>query len=140
MKTVLLIEDHPDIRENICELLELEGYKVFVAVNGKVGIDLALENKPDIILCDIMGPETDSRAFLKLASEDKVIRDIPYILFSEDSSDSQIRNTAAKQNNAFILTKPFEARDLLNAITERLNEKRAETPTTIGQNHSRKPS
>src|SRR5665213_4563428 len=140
MKKVLIIENSKEIRENAAEILELGNYQVFLAEKGGAGYVLAKKYMPDIILCDIMGPETDSRVFLKLASEDKVIRDIPYILFSEDSPDSQIRNTAAKQNNAFILTKPFGAKDLLNAITERLNEKRAETPTTIGQNHSRKPS
>jgi len=51
MKTILLIEDNNDIRENTCELLELEGYKVILA--------LAREYLPDLVLCDIMMPEAN---------------------------------------------------------------------------------
>ena len=123
MKKVLIIENSREIRENTAEILELNNYQVFVAEKGSTGFDLAKKYLPDIILCDIMRPETDSRAFLCLASKDKVIRDIPYILFSEDSADPQVGKTSANENNLCLLTKPFEANDLLNAITERLDEK-----------------
>jgi len=56
MKTILLIEDNIDIRENTTELLELKGFQVIAAPNGKIGLALAKENKPDIILCDILMP------------------------------------------------------------------------------------
>jgi CheY-like chemotaxis protein len=57
MKTVLLIEDNLEIRENTAELLEVHGYKVVTAKNGKIGASLAIEKRPDIILCDILMPE-----------------------------------------------------------------------------------
>ena len=63
-KKVLVIEDNHDIRENISEILQLAGYVVFEADNGKTGIDLALKNLPDIILCDIMMPELDGYGVL----------------------------------------------------------------------------
>jgi CheY-like chemotaxis protein len=122
MKKVLIIENSREIRENAVEILELNNYQVFVAEKGSPGFDLAKKYMPDIILCDIMRPETDSREFLRLAAEDKIIRDIPYILFSEDSPEPQIRKISSNKNNLFLLTKPFEANDLLNAITERLDE------------------
>ena len=57
MKTVLLIEDSTDIRENVCEMLWLAGYEAIFAVDGTAGLALAIEKRPDIILCDIMMPE-----------------------------------------------------------------------------------
>ena len=55
-KTVLLIEDNQDIRESTAEILELAGFTVYTAENGKKGVELAQSRTPDIILCDIMMP------------------------------------------------------------------------------------
>ncbi len=65
-KKVLIIEDNNDIRENVVEILGLANYEVFEASNGKAGVDLAIKNKPDIILCDIMMPELDGYGVLYL--------------------------------------------------------------------------
>ncbi len=59
MKSVLVIEDNADIRENTAEILEMAGYKSFSAENGKRGVELAIKEKPDLIVCDIMMPELD---------------------------------------------------------------------------------
>ena len=53
MRTVLVIEDKLEIRENTCELLELQGYEVIFAADGKAGLAMAKKHTPDIILCDI---------------------------------------------------------------------------------------
>jgi len=65
MKTILLIEDDTALRENTAELLELSGYTVFTAPNGKIGIEKAKSKNPDIIICDIMMPEIDGMVCLK---------------------------------------------------------------------------
>jgi CheY-like chemotaxis protein len=54
MKTILIIEDNDLIRENVAEILELDNYNVLKASNGKMGIELAQQQLPDLILCDIM--------------------------------------------------------------------------------------
>ena len=59
MKTILLIEDNEEIRENMGEILELSNYKVLTAADGKEGVALAIQNKPDLIVCDIMMPVLD---------------------------------------------------------------------------------
>ncbi|MDE3212206.1 MAG: response regulator, partial [Bacteroidota bacterium] len=56
MKKILLIEDNDDIRNNTAEILELASYKVVTAENGKIGVEKALEENPDLIICDIMMP------------------------------------------------------------------------------------
>ena len=59
MASVLVIDDNPDIRDNTAEILELAGYTSLKAENGKKGVEIALREKPDIIICDIMMPELD---------------------------------------------------------------------------------
>ena len=63
MKTVLVIEDNLELRENTTELLELAGYKVFTANDGKQGFEQALLYHPDVIICDIMMPVWDGSVF-----------------------------------------------------------------------------
>ena len=57
MKRILVIEDNVEVRENLTEILELYGYSVEEAVNGKDGVEKALAAPPDLILCDVMMPE-----------------------------------------------------------------------------------
>ena len=57
MKSILVIDDNADIRDNTAEILDLAGYKTYTAENGKKGVDLAVKEKPDVIVCDIMMPE-----------------------------------------------------------------------------------
>ena len=57
MKRILLVEDDTILRENTAELLELANYEVIAAPNGKIGVEKALANTPDIIVCDVMIPE-----------------------------------------------------------------------------------
>ena len=59
MKKILVIEDTQEVRENLAEILELSGYSVSTAENGKVGVRSAQENRPDLIICDVMMPELD---------------------------------------------------------------------------------
>ena len=66
MKTILVIEDNLEVRENLAEILELSGYNVIEAENGKVGVKKARENFPDLILCDVMMPELDGFGVLKI--------------------------------------------------------------------------
>ena len=66
MKSILVIEDNKDIRENTAEILDLAGYKTFTAENGKKGVDVAIKEKPDVIVCDIMMPELDGYGVLHM--------------------------------------------------------------------------
>jgi CheY-like chemotaxis protein len=67
MKTILLIEDDEFIRDNTAELLRLAGYIVQPAANGRLGLDLALAARPDLVLCDIMMPVLDGYGVLQKA-------------------------------------------------------------------------
>ena len=65
-KKILIIEDNEDIRESSMEILELAGYEVLQAENGKIGVELAQQHLPDMILCDIMMPVLDGYGVIHL--------------------------------------------------------------------------
>jgi len=121
MKKILVIEDNTEIRENTVEMLELNNYKVFSAKNGNIGFQLAKKNKPDVILCDMMMPDTDGREFLQLAKNHVIVRKIPLIFFSAGSPLPDIKKKLIKEADDF-LEKPFAEEDLLRAIERALKK------------------
>ncbi|MDO6602328.1 response regulator [Arenibacter palladensis] len=119
MKTILLIEDDRALRENTEELLELSGYSMITAPNGKIGIQMAKEKLPDIIVCDIMMPEVDGYGVLKELSSNEKTKHIPFIFLSAKTEHKEIRKGMDLGADDY-LTKPFEEEDLINAIESRL--------------------
>lgn len=117
-KTILIIEDHDDIRENIVEILELSGYKTYNCENGKKGYEIALKKIPDLIVCDIMMPEMDGFALLHLIRKGENTRNIPFIFLTAKTERSDFRKGMEMGADDFI-TKPFEDVELLNAIESR---------------------
>ncbi|MFI5139153.1 MAG: response regulator [Sphingobacteriales bacterium] len=121
-KKVLIIEDNNDIRENIVEILELAGYTVFAANNGKTGVDLAIKNTPDIILCDIMMPELDGYGVLYMLNKYPETSAVPFIFLTAKSERVDLRKGMEMGADDY-LTKPFDDLELLNSIESRLRKK-----------------
>ena len=123
MKTILIIEDNNDIRESTAEILELAGYQVYQAENGKTGVDLAYQQKPDVILCDIMMPELDGYGVLYMLSKNADTASIPFIFLTAKAERVDFRKGMEMGADDY-LTKPFDDIELLNAIESRLDKKR----------------
>lgn len=121
MKKIVLIEDNKDVRENIAEILELSSYKVFTASNGKEGVKKALENLPDLILCDIMMPELDGYGVLKILSNNLKTANIPFVFLTAKSEKEDFRKGMDFGADDY-LVKPFEDIQLLNTIELRLHK------------------
>lgn len=119
MKTILLIEDNLELRENTAEILELSGYKVLTAENGKMGVELAQSKAPDIIICDIMMPVLDGFGVLHILSRKVETAAIPFIFLTAKSEKSDIRSGMKLGADDYI-TKPFEELDLLETIERRI--------------------
>jgi len=115
MKTILLIEDNNDIRENTCELLELEGHKVILATNGRSGLILAQEHHPDLILCDIMMPELNGYEVLDGLKNNPATADIPFI-FLTASVEKKAIATGFDMGAWGYIRKPFDPLELFEAI------------------------
>ena len=124
-KTVLIIEDNNDIRENIFEILQLADYIVYEAQNGKAGVELAIKHKPDIILCDIMMPELDGYGVLYILNKNPETANIPFIFLTARAERLDLRKGMEMGADDY-LTKPFDDMELLNAIEIRLKKKVAQ--------------
>ncbi len=121
MKKILVVEDNPDVRENLVEILELSDYDVISAENGKIGVDQALEHKPDLILCDVMMPQLDGFGVLRILSKRPETADIPFIFLTAKSEKSDFRKGMNLGADDYIV-KPFDDVTLLDAIELRLKK------------------
>lgn len=122
MNKVLVIEDNNEIRENLVEILELAGYDVTLANNGKQGVEMATAGLPDIILCDIMMPELDGYGVLYLLNKNLETSTIPFVFITAKSERLDLRKGMEMGADDY-LTKPFGRLELLNAIEIRLKKK-----------------
>jgi CRP-like cAMP-binding protein/ActR/RegA family two-component response regulator len=132
-KSILVIEDNNDIRENTAEILGLAGYKTFTAENGKKGVELAIREKPSVIICDIMMPELDGYGVLHLLRKNADTQNIPFIFLTAKTERSDFRKGMEMGADDYI-TKPFEDIELLNAVEMRL--KKSEI---LGQQYTSSP-
>lgn len=120
MKTILIIEDNPDVRENAAEIMELANYRVLQAENGKTGVEIAQKMKPDLIICDIMMPVLDGYGVIHLLNKNLDTAAIPFIFLTAKSERSDFRKGMEMGADDY-LTKPFDDVELLKAIESRLN-------------------
>lgn len=118
---ILIIDDNTEIRENIAEILELAGYESLTAPDGKKGIEIALTNRPSIIICDIMMPELDGYGVLHLLQKNPETRNTPFIFLTAKTERSDFRKGMEMGADDYI-AKPFEEIELLNAVEARLRK------------------
>jgi CRP/FNR family transcriptional regulator, polysaccharide utilization system transcription regulator len=121
MKTILLIEDNPEMRENTAEILDLARYTVVTAPNGKEGVKIAQQKNPDLIICDIMMPELDGYGVLHMLSMDPETASIPFIFLTAKAEKSDYRKGMSMGADDY-LTKPFDDMELLSAVEMRLKK------------------
>ena len=121
MKKVLIIEDNKDVRENTADILELSGYNVATAENGKIGVEIAKQLLPDVIVCDIMMPELDGFEVLEVLNKDSQTASIPFIFLTAKTEKIDMRKGMNLGADDY-LTKPFSENELLEAIESRLKK------------------
>lgn len=120
---ILIIEDHTDICENTAELLELAGYKVVTANNGKDGIESVRRHKPDLILCDIMMPQMDGYGVLYAIGNLPDVSGTPFVFLTAKSENSDIKKGIDLGACDYIV-KPFENEELLRKVREKLRKEK----------------
>ncbi|MEJ1222871.1 response regulator transcription factor [Sediminicola sp. 1XM1-17] len=122
MVTILIIDDCNAIRENTAELLELEGFHVITASNGKEGYGKVVQHVPDLVVCDILMPEMDGFTLLKKLGENPKYKTIPVIFFSAKSEKKEIIKGLELGAYDYIV-KPSELHDLIASIRRFIAEK-----------------
>ena len=122
--SILVIEDQPQMRRNLSTILEMEGYEVLTAENGKRGVACAHEEFPDLVLCDVMMPELDGYGVLQLLRQHKGTATTPFLFLTAKGEKPDIRagmNLGADD----YLVKPVIKSELLAAIHARLERQQA---------------
>ena len=110
-KTILVVDDEPDIRDSVKTILEIKGYKVITAENGDDCLKKLKETKPDLILLDIMMPGTPVDNVIKQ------IKDIKIAFMSVVRiSDARKRGLCSQENIVDFFQKPFNVSDLIDRV------------------------
>lgn len=119
MKKILIIEDEPATRENLCEILELEAYQPLSAADGREGVAVALREQPDLILCDVTMPELDGHGVLSALRAQVATRQIPFVFLTAKGERQDVREGMNLGADDYLI-KPVGVDDLLGAIEARL--------------------
>ena len=121
MYKILIVEDTRDIREEIYDILTLEGHTVFQAENGNIGYKIALKNVPNLIISDILMPELNGFEMFKKLKKNKKTENIPLIFLSAKGENKDIRsgmNAGAED----YLVKPINIDDLIKVVNNKLEK------------------
>ena len=121
MKKILVIEDEPDVRANLLKLLDAEGFEALEAADGSTGVELARQQVPDLILCDIMMPDLDGYEVLEALRQTPNTKTIPFIFLTAKAENSDWRHGMELGADDYLI-KPFNIVGLLGAISMRLKK------------------
>jgi DNA-binding response OmpR family regulator len=115
-KRILCIEDEAEMIDLTRLVLEREGYQVFGAVGGRQGLELIRQEKPDLVLLDLMMPDVDGWEVYRQVKADKELAHIPVVIVTAraQSIDKVLGLQVAKVDD--YITKPFGPRELLASI------------------------
>lgn len=114
---ILVADDEPAITALCAQMLGYAGFRVVQAQGGTEAVTLAREERPDLILMDVMMPDLDGRDACQVLKMDQTLRDIPVVLFS--SADERDVHWRAAGADGF-LQKPFNIRTLPDVVREHL--------------------
>jgi two-component system sensor histidine kinase/response regulator len=119
MQKILVIEDEQDIRADILKMLKYEGFEAIGAENGRIGVQLAREHLPDLIVCDIIMPELNGYRVLAELRGHPATATIPFIFLTARATKEDMRK-GMKLGADDYLAKPFTITELIAAIRTRL--------------------
>lgn len=119
MANILVVDDDPSIVEILQFLLMKEKHTVFVARDGKAGLKMAQDSRPDLIILDVMMPEMDGFSVSGILYKDPAMRKIPIIILTAKGNMRDIFEMVP--NVGMYMDKPFESEDLVKNVRKLLN-------------------
>jgi CheY-like chemotaxis protein len=117
MKRVLIVEDYADMRELLVWQMELLGFIATSAMHGKEGVEKALDEKPDLILMDIMMPGIDGREAVRILRSSPETQDIPILAATALFKESDLSSCIDAGCNDYIV-KPFRLEELRRKVNQ----------------------
>lgn len=131
--TILVVDDEQHIVELVRFNLEKEGYRVITALDGKEACRLAVAEKPDLIILDVMLPEMDGFEVCQVIQRDKTIRDVPIIMLTARTEELD-KVLGLEIGADDYMTKPFSPRELLARVKARLRRSVKKAPEPSDDN------
>ncbi len=122
MAKILLVDDEPEIVYLTRMMLEKAGYEMVVAKNSAECFEILKDEKPDLILMDIMLPDVDGWETCKKIKEDEKTKDIPVAMFTVRSSEDSVKKSFRYSRADTQINKPFKREDVLDKIKELLEK------------------
>lgn len=125
--TILVVDDNPDLRTYVAEILKGHGYRISTAHNGAVGIEVARRINPQLIITDLMMPQVSGLELIQRVRRDPMLQGIPIILLTA-KVDDDTRLEGVEQGADAYISKPFRDRELLaeirNLLALKANERK----------------
>jgi len=118
-QVILIVEDEPRNLKLIRDLLEVSGYIILEAIDGKQGVEIAKAKKPDLILMDIQMPVMEGFEATRILKADERTRDIPIMALTAHAMEGDEEKVKAAGCDGYV-SKPIDTRGFLNKITEYL--------------------
>ena len=118
---ILVVDDDPSIVKLLTLNLEIEGYDVVAATNGREAIEAVSEHDPDLVVCDVMMPVMNGLEVVARLKKDAATKDLPIVLLSAKAQELDISHGKTAGADEYI-TKPFDPEDLITAIQRLLTE------------------
>ena len=115
MQTVLVIEDEAPLRANIVRILSAEGFRVVAAADGEEGIQRVTEERPDMVICDILMPRVDGFGVLAALRSRPETAAIPFIFLTASADKDDLARGLKSGANEYV-TKPFKIAGLMAAV------------------------
>ena len=121
MAKILLVDDDRLMVKMYQGKFEDDGYEVAVATNGELGIDKALEFKPDLILLDIMMPKVNGLEMIKRIKEKETTKKIPVILLTNVGSEEDAKHGLSLGAVAYLVKAHYDVKDIVKKVKEVLH-------------------
>ena len=122
--TILVVDDEPNIVQTLQDRLEMNEYTVITASNGQEGLKMAQQEKPDVILLDVIMPVMDGHEMLEVLRKQPECDDISVIMLTARSQTQDIARANACNIDDYIV-KPFDLSELLEKIETVLENRKA---------------
>jgi DNA-binding response OmpR family regulator len=122
-KTILLIEDDEFLAELYATKLNLDGFEVILATDGKKGLRSAREKKPDLILLDIILPEIDGFELLKLFKQDAKLKNIPVVLLTNLSQKDEVKQGLELGAEDYLIKAHFMPSEVVKKVRQVINKR-----------------
>ncbi|MFH1582197.1 MAG: response regulator [bacterium] len=121
-KKILIIEDESALQKTLGDFLGGKGYETISALNGELGLALAKEKKPDLVLLDLILPKINGFDVLKQLKEDEGTKAIPVIVLTNLEGMADIDKVIGLGATTYLVKTDYKLEDVLNKIKQTLNE------------------